>query len=782
MLNTMKILGSLALVLAIGCGLASAETLQQVPLYPDADMTRYAGNNVEFGAIYTTDDSYKFGEYNGLTDKGGYGLLNVFWGGSLGGRTEWSVAATNLGLDSRNVGVEFGAQGVWFVDASFLQLNRAQWSDTQFIHDGLGGSVLTLPAGFTGLPGQPPANAALVNPYLKTFAIEQGRDVLGFGGGWHFARHWVAELDWQQLTRDGNRIIGAVIGNSGGNPRAVMVPYKIDDTTTNSEAIVRYAGEKWQANFLYTMSDYSSDSNTLQWANPYNAIAGWTAAAGFAAGGQGLLELYPDNEYEHWQATGGFNFNKNHRLTGTVAFATLTQNDDFQAYSVNPALTVTTPLPRTSLDGEIKHTLYDLAYVGKFAKAVTLRAGYHYSKHDNNTPVAVYNYIGGDSLVQDVNPVGSGRVRTNTPLGGEETIWRVGADWAFAPKWLVRAGFETKKINYEPAEGELRAETTTDRFDFEVRRTMSQFFTGSVRYSVSERTGSDHDNGRPFADSYEATYVTNTIYDNLPTLRQYYVSDYDRDQIRVMGTITPSDKIALQLYFDRYAIDHNGPDCGGLNDQVLLGVVPAYTFPSQCQGRTAVDGESWTADLQWTPVKAWSAYAFYTNSEYINDQAGRQYSGNPAATAKYPQSTSTNRNWFVNLDYTDKTLGFGMGFHPESGKFDGGIQFISNDGRGATTQVVDANWTVAATNIPALAAPTAVPDSIAKLQSWQAFGRWKFNDAFSLRVNYWYETLDGKDWMWDNATATSSNNVILNGQATPNYSNNTVAVSLAWTK
>ena len=114
--------------------------------------------------------------------------------------------------------------------------------------------------------------------------------------------------------------------------------------------------------------------------------------------------------------------------------------------------------------------------------------------------------------------------------------------------------------------------------------------------------------------------------------------------------------------------------------------------------------------------------------------------------------------------------------------FDGGVQFVGNDGRGATTQAVDANWTVAATNIPALAAPTAVPDTVARLQSWQAFGRWKFNDAFSLRVNYWYETLEQKDWAYDNATPTSSNNVILNGQATPNYSNNVVAVSLAWTK
>src|SRR5574339_154489 len=147
-------------VLVLGWAVASAEPLQQVPLYPDADMTRYSGNNVELGAVYTTDDAYKFGEYTGLTDEGAYALLNLFWGGKLGGRNAWSVAATNLGLDSRSVGARFGAQGVWFVDADFLQLNRAQWSDARFIHDGLGGPVLTLPAAFPGLPGQPPTSAA----------------------------------------------------------------------------------------------------------------------------------------------------------------------------------------------------------------------------------------------------------------------------------------------------------------------------------------------------------------------------------------------------------------------------------------------------------------------------------------------------------------------------------------------------------------------------------------------------------------------------------------------
>jgi hypothetical protein len=382
------------------------------------------------------------------------------------------------------------------------------------------------------------------------------------------------------------------------------------------------------------------------------------------------------------------------------------------------------------LDGEIKHTLYDVAYVGRFAKVVTVRASVHSSEHENNTPTAQYLYVGGDSLDQDASPVGSSRARVNVPLGGRENRWRVGVDWAFAPRWIVRGQYESAKLEYEPAEGELRAETTTDRWDLEVRRTMSAYFTGSIRWSESERTGSDHDNGRPFAESYDPTYAATTIYDNLPTIRQYYVSDFDRSQIRVAGTITPSDTIALQLYFDRYAVDHRGPDCGGPLDQVA----PGFVFPAQCAGRTAADGESWTADVQWTPVKGWSAYAFYTNTEYVNDQAGRQYSGNPADTAKYPQSTSTNRNWFVNLDYTDKTLGVGLGFHPESDRFDGGVQFIGNDGRGATTQRVDANWTVPVTNIPALAAPTPVPDNVARLRSWQAFGRWKLGEAFALRV------------------------------------------------
>lgn len=767
----------LAALAAFGGG-AFAETLHQVPLYPDADMTRWSGNSVEIGALYTSDDSFKFGEYTGITDKGGYALLNVFWGGALGARSSWSLAASNLGLDSRSAAVNFGAQGAWFVDLDYQALERAQWSDAQFLHDGLGTSVLTLPAAFTGLPGQPPADAALINPFLKTFEIEQGRDTLGVGGGWHFARNWVAEVGWRDLARDGNRIIGAVIGNSGGNPRSVLVPYVIDDKTTQGEAAVRYAGEHWQANFLYTKSDYDSDSTSLQWANPYNTISGWSAAAGFAAGGQGRLELYPDNQYEQWQATAGFDFNKRHRITGTVAFATLTQNEAFLPYTVNPNLVVATPLPRASLDGEIRNTLVDLAYVGRFGKRITLRASVHASEHDNQTPTAQYLYVGGDSLDQDASPVGSGRARVNIPLGGKDTRYRLGVDWAFAPKWIARALVESRKMEYEPAQAELRTETTTDRYEFEIRRTMSELFTGSVRWSTWERTGSDHDNGRPFAASYEPTFVATTIYDNLPSIRQFYVSDYDRDQIRVTGTLTPSDRVTLQLYYDRYAIDHRGPDCGGLNDQV----VPGFVLPSQCQGRSAVDGESWTADVQWSPATTWSVYAFYTSSDYVSDQASRQYSGNPPDTAKWPQSTSTNRNWFVNLDYSDKTLGLGLNFRPEGDRFDGGVQYVGNDGRGSTTPTVDPNWTVAATNIPALAAPTAVPDNVARLQSWQAFGRWKLSPAFTLRVNYWYETLDQADWAYDRATATSSNNVILAGQATPNYANNVVAVSLAWTK
>ena len=74
-----------ALAAGIAAALAvptiAAEPLFQVPLYGNADMTRYETNNVELGIGYPdiSGSKYKFGEWNGLFREDPFAIANLNW-------------------------------------------------------------------------------------------------------------------------------------------------------------------------------------------------------------------------------------------------------------------------------------------------------------------------------------------------------------------------------------------------------------------------------------------------------------------------------------------------------------------------------------------------------------------------------------------------------------------------------------------------------------------------------------------------------------------------------
>ena len=109
-------------------------------------------STLEVGAGYVSQDSFKFGQYNGLFDKGPYGIFNFdVIGGSpydSDGTQRYRIYGTNLGLDNRYVYGEFGAQGTYNIWGSYDQLrsNYASGDTYQTPFNGAGSNRLTLPA------------------------------------------------------------------------------------------------------------------------------------------------------------------------------------------------------------------------------------------------------------------------------------------------------------------------------------------------------------------------------------------------------------------------------------------------------------------------------------------------------------------------------------------------------------------------------------------------------------------------------------------------------------
>ena len=90
-------------------------------------------NSVEAGVGYVTQDSSKYGQFNGLFNKGAYGILNF----DVRDQTpydadsalRWRIFGTNLGLDTRSAYGEVGKQGSFRLSVGFDEL-RSNYTDS----------------------------------------------------------------------------------------------------------------------------------------------------------------------------------------------------------------------------------------------------------------------------------------------------------------------------------------------------------------------------------------------------------------------------------------------------------------------------------------------------------------------------------------------------------------------------------------------------------------------------------------------------------------------------
>ena len=107
---------------------------------------------LEAGLGYVTQDSFKFGEYNGLFRRGAFGVFNldVRGGGTWDSNdaTRWRIAGTDLGLEDRDFRAEYGQQGSFRVNIGYdeLRRNRSDTYETPYL--GVGTGTLTLPPGW----------------------------------------------------------------------------------------------------------------------------------------------------------------------------------------------------------------------------------------------------------------------------------------------------------------------------------------------------------------------------------------------------------------------------------------------------------------------------------------------------------------------------------------------------------------------------------------------------------------------------------------------------------
>ena len=207
--------------------------------------------DLDLGLGYVSRDSFKFGEYTGLNEQGGFLIGN----GSARFRGEnanyLNIDASNLGLDSRSLSAEGGQQGAIKLFLNYKELPHYISDSVVTPFVGTGGNTLTLPSGWVTAPST--GTMTSLPGSLHDVDLETKRKRLGVGISLIPATNWQYTLSFREETKEGTqRIAGAFLFSSA----QLVLP--VDYVTDQFDASASYSGSKLQAKFAYYVSTFNN--------------------------------------------------------------------------------------------------------------------------------------------------------------------------------------------------------------------------------------------------------------------------------------------------------------------------------------------------------------------------------------------------------------------------------------------------------------------------------------------------------------------------------------------
>jgi MtrB/PioB family decaheme-associated outer membrane protein len=486
-------------------------------------------NVIEVGAGYVSDDSAKFGEYNGLSNKGIYGIFNfdLRGGGNYenGDPTRWRATGTDLGLETRDIHLEYGQQGKFRIDVNYDELRRERSDTFQTPYRGAGSNLLTLPSNWlkpfvpqvsgsainfrslsptTGLAPSnvggvvtPPtaAQQATVNniiatdvPDFQNVDLSTKRKALDAGFSYNIGPRWEFKASAKHEKKDGLKPMGAV--TSQVSEYATIMPDLIDQTTDQYNASLTYTGDSAFFQVAYYGSVFHNDVSSMTWQDANDPTKTAT------------LSSAPSNSFHQILLTGGYNFSPTTRLVLNGSYGRNTQDDQFVTAGQNAQFPL--GLPVSSLDGKVVTTAFNAKLTAKPVKDLNVAAAYKYDNRDNQTPVNTYFFQDANearaaaaspfnaALGLPANTLGSNiNIYANRPYSKKINQFNADADYAVAKGQRIQGGYEYQEIERKCDGSWINCadapKTRENTLRAEWRANVVENLSGRLAYAYSER-------------------------------------------------------------------------------------------------------------------------------------------------------------------------------------------------------------------------------------------------------------------------------------------------------
>lgn len=488
---------------------------------PDVSGTE---GDVTAGVGYVSEESAFFGRYTGLDDDGLY-----FLGGaraSYRGEDEkfLDLEASNLGLDTRSLGLRGGERGRYRGYLSHDRIPGFVAEDPRTVFRGVGSTRLTLPDDWER--ANTTAGMGRLNDSLTDVSLDTRRDTFGAGVEFWGGRAWDYGVDYRRTEQDGFKIQGGSFLTT-----ASLLPVEVDRVTDQFDLRVAYRQQDWHLAANYQLSLFNNKADSVTWDNPFSL-----------GGEQGRMAQEPDNRFHQVTLSGGWRPTSRWATSGRLAIGRMEQDDTFLPATINPNL-IDPGLPRSSLDGRVDTLSANIRAVYAAGSRLTVTGEGFYDDRDNRTRRDEFVQVGTDTFV--------GPVRINRPYSYERLGGRLIADFRASDKVRLSAGGRAEQVERTFQEvdktettagwGEIRS-TPTDRLDMTLRLAREE---------------------RRLDDDYIP--LPDVIPEENPLLRKFTLASRDRDQVRADIAYMVSDRVSLGLSGD-YAKDDYEASRIGLTD------------------------------------------------------------------------------------------------------------------------------------------------------------------------------------------------------------------------
>jgi MtrB/PioB family decaheme-associated outer membrane protein len=249
----------------------------------------------------------------------------------------------------------------------------------------------------------------------------------------------------------------------------------------------------------------------------------------------GPRALPPDSQAHSLDLTGNYTLATHTRAHFKLACSRATQDQDFAGSGLAGA-----PAGVTRLVGKVNTTLAQVGISSRPLPRLLLLAEARYQDKDDNTPIALYNTEGAASY-------------TNRSYSLKRSNGELQATYQIAANYQGTLGAEYEKIDRGDftatsavsGVSALRLEMEETTFRAELRRRMTETFSGSVSFITSDRDGSNWlrpNSGRGVTEITDPATGFGSAAIFSPTL-----ADRRRDKIKVAAAWQPTDALSLQL-------------------------------------------------------------------------------------------------------------------------------------------------------------------------------------------------------------------------------------------